>query len=84
MLCKISRSIQKWPFEENRRGCLFRKSPIYEVMSKKTWSSSPENFVQRKFEFSNFYNIFLKTHNKLHIKVQLIASKKAIIEAQQE
>jgi hypothetical protein len=25
---------------------LFRKSPIHEVMSKKTWSSSPENFVQ--------------------------------------
>jgi hypothetical protein len=46
----MSRSIRKWPFEENRRGRLFRKSPIYEVMSKKT------------FEFSNFYNFLLKIH----------------------
>jgi hypothetical protein len=54
--------MQKLSFEENRRGRLFRKSPIYDVMSKKTWLSSPENFVERKFEFSNFNNFLLKTH----------------------
>jgi hypothetical protein len=28
--------VKFWPFEENRRGRLVRKSPIYEGMSKKS------------------------------------------------
>jgi hypothetical protein len=41
---------------KNWRGDLFRKLPINDVTSTKIWSSSPKNFVQRKFEFSKFYN----------------------------
>ena len=40
----------------------FWKSPIYEVKSKKTWSSLTKNFIQRNFEFSNFNFFSLKIH----------------------
>jgi hypothetical protein len=45
---------RRWPLEENRKGLLFRKSPIYEVMSKKHGRFRLRTLFNENLNFQGF------------------------------